>query len=636
MILNFKKVILHNFASYEHAEVDLESKGFCFVSGRNLYKKDNSYSNGSGKSFIWNALCFALTGETIAGQHSGLKNLMNDEDNSYTSVEVKVNTDQYIITRVIAPKSDLQIIKNGKDISGKGIRESEKKLAEVLPDLNKDFIASTFIIGQGMPNAFSKFSPSGRKELLEKLTKSDYMIEEIKQRVSNRLINLNTNLRECDDSLLVLNTKVAETTKYQASAKAKLDAMVKPEFDRQISELQLRITEAETELVTITSQLQAAVSQANALESQYSEQLTNKDSEIDKLNETYNTSVRGGYDKKNTLAVKSAQIAAEIKTIKTEITRIESIKEYCPTCGQKLLNVNKPSTNQLKEDLSVKIDSEKSITENIMSIDLKLAEISQKRQDELRKINTNFENILSKLRADKQKLQLDLTRLQTHQLQLKSAIGLSQADIKRLESDKSTWDDNYNNLKRELSQYETNIQTLNEKIRVLTEEKLDLNNHIATVKKIDTLVRRDLRGYLLANTINYINKRAKDFSEIVFGTRDLELALSGNVLDISYCNRMFDNLSGGEKMRVDLILQLAIRDMLKMYLNTHANILILDEITDFLDRQSCAAVVKLIETELNTVESVFVISHHVDELGLMIDTELKVVKDENGISSLAY
>ena len=44
MNLYFEKIILHNFASYTHSEVDLTGKGCCLVSGRNLYIKDNSYS----------------------------------------------------------------------------------------------------------------------------------------------------------------------------------------------------------------------------------------------------------------------------------------------------------------------------------------------------------------------------------------------------------------------------------------------------------------------------------------------------------------------------------------------------------------------------------------------------------------
>lgn len=51
-MLSFEKVILHNFGSYGHVEVELSNKGFCLVSGTNTYKKDNAISNGSGKSFL--------------------------------------------------------------------------------------------------------------------------------------------------------------------------------------------------------------------------------------------------------------------------------------------------------------------------------------------------------------------------------------------------------------------------------------------------------------------------------------------------------------------------------------------------------------------------------------------------------
>ena len=47
--------------------------GTKFVS--NNYKKDNALSNGSGKSFLWSGICYALTGETISGLRSNLKNM---------------------------------------------------------------------------------------------------------------------------------------------------------------------------------------------------------------------------------------------------------------------------------------------------------------------------------------------------------------------------------------------------------------------------------------------------------------------------------------------------------------------------------------------------------------------------------
>ena len=73
--IDFEKVIIHNFGSYGHTELDLKSKGFCLVSGKNNFKKDNALSNGSGKSFIWSAICYTITGETLNGLHTNLKNI---------------------------------------------------------------------------------------------------------------------------------------------------------------------------------------------------------------------------------------------------------------------------------------------------------------------------------------------------------------------------------------------------------------------------------------------------------------------------------------------------------------------------------------------------------------------------------
>ena len=111
-MLQFKKLIVHNFGSYNHAEVDLQSRGVCLVSGKNNYKKDNALSNGSGKSFLWSAICFTLTGETLGGLHSNLKNINIEENSCYTKIEFSYDNNYYDITRYIAPKSELKILKD--------------------------------------------------------------------------------------------------------------------------------------------------------------------------------------------------------------------------------------------------------------------------------------------------------------------------------------------------------------------------------------------------------------------------------------------------------------------------------------------------------------------------------------------
>ena len=129
----------------------------------------------------------------------------------YTSSAGRQGSDKFIITRTkdhSKHKTNLFIEINGVDKSGKGIRDSEKLLAEYLPDLTSSLIGSVIVLGQELPQKFTNNSPSGRKEVLEKLFKSDFMIQDLKDRISTRKTELNDELRKVQDSKLVALTKL--------------------------------------------------------------------------------------------------------------------------------------------------------------------------------------------------------------------------------------------------------------------------------------------------------------------------------------------------------------------------------------------------------------------------------------------
>ena len=520
----------------------------------------------------------------------------------------------------MTPKSDLKIIKNSADVSGKGLRESEKKLGELLPDLNKDLIASTIIIGQGMPNKFSSFSPSGRKDLLEKLTKSDFMIEDIKQRVSDRQTELNNKLREYDDSLLVNRTQLTTVEANLKNAKEEAETKVKPDFDSQIkvsvellSDLNKKVTEANEEIKRIESELETA--NKSLID------ITTEKANVS-LEETtaYNTAYNN-YFKEKTLIEGAIQVA------RAEVIRLKSIKDTCPTCGQKIPGAIKPDTSKQEAELSAQ-------EQKLIDINAKLTGCTEAHKNYQKQIDDTFAEELKTLQEKVKQLK---TELESAKLKLKSATAdynTEDTKLNKLKYDKDNWDKYYDTLNKTIQTLETSKNSLGNMISITESAQKELLEHIAVIKKMETLIKRDFRGYLLANIIAYIDKKAKDYCETVFGTRELTVYLDGNALDISYCGKMFDNLSGGEKQRVDLILQFAIRDMLIAYFNTGSNILVLDEITDFLDKKSCKSVMSLLEKELTTTESVFIVSHHAAELELPIDSEIKVVKDEDGISKI--
>lgn len=619
-MIQFKKIIVHNFGSYGHVELELQNKGFCLVSGQNNYVKDNALSNGSGKSFLWSAICYALTGETINGIKTNLKNINVEDSECYVQLDFLYNKDLFSLIRNVTPKSDLKIFKNDVDLSGKGIRESEKKLQEVIPELTKDLIASTIIIGQGMPNKFSSFSPSGRKDLLEKLTKSDFMIEDLKTRIHERLQELTIKVREFEDSLIVNKTQLNNYLSSLDKVKSSLETRERPNFDTLLEEKL-------TKIYTLQQEVNGCESSVSQLEHQVEElnsQLLAISEEKAKVSGEELTAYNSSYTK---LSTEKTRLTLEISNINKEIAKLRAIVDTCPTCGQHLPNVHKPDTSN-QEALLQKVSAELEVVKgNIIKCD-------QQHQEYLAQINNAFNDEITKLNTDMTNAKYSLSSYKINLSNTKNTLASEKSEYDRLLYDKQNWDAFVQKQQSEASRLESEIAQLTNLIAITSLSKEDFDQRIAIVKKMDSLIRRDFRGYLLTNIINYIDAKAKDYCSIVFGTKELSLSLNGNALDITYCGKHFDGLSGGEKQRVDLILQLAIRDLLTSYLGLNANILVLDEITDFLDKKSCQAVMQLLEKELQTVESVFIISHHAEELELPIDSEIKIIKNEHGISEI--
>ena len=619
-MIQFKKVIIHNFGSYGHAELDLHNRGFCLVSGQNLYTKDNALSNGSGKSFLWSAICYALTGETINGIKTNLKNINTEDPDCYVQIDFMYNKDLYSLARTIAPKSDLKIFKNDADLSGKGIRESEKKLQELLPDLTKDLVASTIIIGQGMPNKFSSFSPSGRKELLEKLTKSDFMVEDLKTRIAIRQQELSVKAREFEDSLLVNKTQLNSYLSKLEQLKNQIANQQRPDFDTLISDQSTKILAVQRVIAEIESNMQALESQVDEL----NKKLITISEEKAQVSAEELAAYTASYTK---LSGEKTATDLNITSLKKEINKLKNIVDTCPTCGQHLPNVNKPDTSQQEAQVA-------DLNTLLKEIELKITNCNKQHQEYVEQINSAFNNEITELTNLVTKTKQDLLTTRSAYNNNLTVLETTKATYNNLIYDKQNWDNHVQKQQNEINQLEADVANLTNIIAITSISKDEFDQRLSIIKKMDSLIRRDFRGYLLTNIINYIDTRAKEYCTTVFSTNELSLCLNGNSLDITYCGKPFDGLSGGEKQRVDLIIQLAIRDLLNSYLGLSANILVLDEVTDFLDKKSCQAVMQLLEKELKTVESVFIISHHAEELEIPVDSEIKVVKNELGISEL--
>ena len=118
MRICFEKLTLHNFMSFQDSSVDLTNAGFTLVDGKNN-SSDNAYSNGSGKSSLFEALIWWLTGETLRGT----KDVVNTtaKDGTFVTLDFMYDNDRFFLRRSKEHKEykiNLYIARNNENISG--------------------------------------------------------------------------------------------------------------------------------------------------------------------------------------------------------------------------------------------------------------------------------------------------------------------------------------------------------------------------------------------------------------------------------------------------------------------------------------------------------------------------------------
>lgn len=623
MILNFKKVIIHNFLSYGHAEIDLTDKHYCLVTGQNNALSDNATSNGAGKSSWSSAICWALTGETIQGLSTNIKNINVEENSCYVELIFDADNDHFKICRYKNPKSDLKIELNGNDISGKGIRESQEVLARYLPDLTSQLIASIIILGQGLPNKFTANSPSGRKEVLEKLSKSDFMIQDLKTRVARRSDELALKLRQLDDIILTAKTRSDMAQEAITRTLNLLEELGKPiNFDIEIYNTELTISSLSTiiaDLEHTAEDLQKSIHEnAEVLAKETAAmncEIAEETKEFDSFKSEY-------------MRMRS-ELMANIKSLDTYINNIKNIVDICPTCHQKIPNITKPNADNEIAKRAAYINELNNLEARFKSVEAEYLAVMQGIRDKHSEATTQVSSLNSSLNES-------LKNTSSEQAINRKKLTDAQINLTRLNTEKSERLNRIKAYESELASYKNDLDYQNQQIIENTKAREEILAHIQVVNQMSTLLKRDFRGYLLSEIINYIGQKGKQYCEDIFGNDLIEFALDGNNINISYAGKAFENLSGGEKQRIDLIIQFAIRSMMEKYLNFSSNILVLDEIFDQLDSVGCEAILEFISKRLLDVESIFIISHRADELEIPCDYQLNVLKDRQGVTTIQW
>jgi DNA repair exonuclease SbcCD ATPase subunit len=331
-------------------------------------------------------------------------------------------------------------------------------------------------------------------------------------------------------------------------------------------------------------------------------------------------------NRKNEKNIQKNTVYNNILNLQNEVKKLENIKDVCPTCGQKLVGVQKPDTTEQKNQIEILQGDLRTLTEEYTQL--------CKEYDDLQSFyNDKLNQHINPLTLQKTTLSNELTKLNNDYNGIQDNIKRQQPLIQKLQNDITNHNATVENLNKLIIDSENSINKLNEELVYFSEEMDIVKTRLDIINKFITITNRDFRGYLLKNVIDFIDKKSKEYCMDIFQTDKLDFKLDGNNIDITYCGKPYEACSGGEKQKLDIIIQFAIRDMLCQFLDYRCNIIALDEIFDQMDSIGCDRIVDLITKKLTDVDSIFIITHHTD-ISIPSDSIITVVKQDNGISTI--
>lgn len=559
-MIKIKKIKYRNFLSTgdNFSEIILNDSPNTLIVGE----------NGSGKSTILDALCFALFGKAFRNIVKGsLINSVN-EKNCLVELEFSANNKEYKICRGLKP-TVFEIYCNdvllNQDAASKDYQEYLEK--NILKMTYKSF-TQIVILGSSSYSPFMQLKPADRRIIIEDLLDIEIFS------VMNSIVK---------NKLQVNREEIIKNGGTLGSQKEKLELIRK----------------------TVGSLTKISDKNLSALQ----DKKTNYLIEIDKIN----VDIKEGEKNKNKLV----DMSSNLPKIKTKITDIIVMKtqatgdlnrhtehisffdthDNCPTCKQDIDEKFKEKT--VREHTKKK----KKLIDGIGIIDKKLTEL----ENDVILLNTYVSEI--------EALNKDLSVYYSKLTSLHSSIQDIDKEMKNLDSSNTMLED-----------YKAALVNIKEEIKnteLAREELLQGKNYIDTailLLKDGGIKTKIIKQYLpiINNTINKYLTQMGFFVNFNINENFEETIKSRYRDEFSY-----HSFSEGEKFRIDLAILMTWRHIARLRNSVNCNLLIFDEIFDSsLDMNGIDEFLKIMWSLFDTT-NVFVISHKAD---MMVDKFKKVYK----------
>lgn len=621
MQFKITKLEIENFRSIQD-KVTLNIKSGLFsIEGIN-YTETNS-TNGSGKSSIISALFWALTGSSLTNEvlADEVVNLKTGK-NCRVSVYISTDKDEIKVTRVrkdAVQGNNLFLEINGQDLSCHKVMDTQDRINKLIK-IPFDLLKNTIIMTSGMESAFSTISPQQRINTLESIR--DYSIWERIRDEANKDSKNYTN--EISNNNLEISNLKGKIETYK-------DLVEKTQQEKENLENGTNIEKIDEEINKLKEAQELHLSQIKEKEDEFnifkatSQEITDTGEIAQKMSDIVtevNELKAKVADEKRAIDDKIRELEYNKKDVEREVNLIERWfkEDTCPTCGRKLDRTETEIAekySKLKEynsqlgAFSSAIEGNKAKKEN-NELEAKInAEINVKR-DEYTKLQTALDSV----KNNKAEIDKKYNSFQAELDTLKAGAGRFEIEINKLNTRKDNYLNNLNKYTEDIIKYKAAIEENENKIKELDNTNTQLNGKKLLSDFYYKLLgaKGELRPYLLSKDIAYLNNRMQSYINRFFKNTEVNLILNGNAIDIKIhadgVVKSISSLSGGEKKRIDISIQLALYDLIQTVSQSRFNLLCLDEIESLLDPIGCEQLIEIIEDKAENIETVWWITNH--------------------------
>ena len=535
--------------------------------------------NGSGKSTILDAITYALFNKPFRKINKPqLVNTVNNGD-CMVEIEFSLNNKKYKIVRGIKPNI-FEIYENSKMIhQDAAIKDYQQYLEENILRMTYKAFCQIVVIGNATYQPFMKLNPYERRAIVENFLDIDVFTKMnglLKTRITETKEQINGTSYKVD----LAKEKIRMAEKLVSSSEESIDAKIN-DNNIGLDKKTALLTEWNQEIRKLSSDISKII-----INDQIIQKTKAKIREVETLHTTLST---------------------KYKLLNKEVDFLNN-NDSCPTCKQEIDGEFKSNNISDKTSKSDKyVEAMADLSDKILHYKNDLAG-HMELVDEINETNTKIRN----LEVNIEYLTKDIQRI-------------SEDNIKLTE-------EKQNNIKKNKEEYSALV---GDHLKLTDERDTLLENQhqhsiAAILLKDDGIKTKIIKHYLPAMN-KLINKYLHLMDFYVTYTLDEnfgEVIKQANKESFSYAS-----FSEGEKLRIDLAILFAWREIAKAKNSTNTNLLILDEIFDSsLDGNGIEDFIGILNT-ISENTNVFIISHRGDQVADKFQSTLKFAK-LNGFSKL--